>query len=163
MLKKLIIFISLICLGTSCVAGEKVSSLTVKDVGSLHFITATFKADEHKLKFCGDYLCVIDDNLFFGSDGKKPKTITKRFFFKINGFNIDLNITGMFEPAVTPENISQRISVEHYWGDFYKVAGRFSDGAGSYIAQWIVSKDGAIRTHLSDMETALDIPGMINR
>ena len=163
MLKQLIILISLISLGSSCTAGEKTASLTVKDVGSLHFITATFKADEHKLKFCGDYLCVIDDTLFFGSDGKKPNTITKRFFFKINGNNIDLNITGMFEPGVTPENISQRINVEPYWGDFYKVAGRFSDGAGSYIAQWIVSKDGAIRTHLSDMETALDIPGMISR
>lgn len=128
MLKQLIILISLISLGTSCTAGEKTASLTVKDVGSLHFITATFKADEHKLKFCGDYLCVIDDTLFFGSDGKKPNTITKRFFFKINGNNIDLNITGMFEPGVTPENISQRINVEPYWGDFYKVAGRFSDG-----------------------------------
>ncbi|RDH85974.1 MAG: hypothetical protein DIZ80_00430 [endosymbiont of Galathealinum brachiosum] len=163
MLKQLIILISLISLGTSCTASEKVSSMTVKDVGSLHFIASTFKTDEHKLKFCGDYLCVIDGHLFFGSDGKKPAIITKRFYFKINGHDIDLNITGMFEPGVTSENISQRISVEHYWGDFYKVAGRFSDGAGSYIAQWIVSKDGSIRTHLSDMETALDIQGMINR
>ncbi len=163
MLKQLFLFISLISLITSCVASEKMSSMSIKNTGTLHFITSDFKTDDHKLKFCGDYLCVIDDHLFFGSDGKKPTTVTKRFYFKVNGNEIDLNITGMFEPGISPENMSQRIKVEPYWGDFYKVAGRFSDGAGGYIAQWIVSKDGSIRTHLSDLETALDIPDMLKR
>lgn len=41
----------------------------------------------------------------------------------------------MFDTGVTSENITQRINVNHYWGDFYKVVGHFSDGAGSYVAQ----------------------------
>jgi len=163
MLKQFIILISIISTGASYAAGEKSASMTVKDVGSLHFITATFKPDKHKIKYCGDYLCIIDSSLFFGSDGKKPTTITKHFYFKFKDIKVNLNVKGMFDTGITPENISQRISVSHYWGDFYKVAGHFSDGAGSYIAQWIVSKDGSIRTHLSDMETALDIPGIMNR
>lgn len=70
MLKQLIMLISLIGLGSSCIAGEKTVSVPVKDVGSLHIITAAFKPNKHKIKYCGDYLCVIDDSLFFGSDGK---------------------------------------------------------------------------------------------
>lgn len=63
----------------------------------------------------------------------------------------------MYDPGITKDNINDRISIEHYWGDFYKVTGNFSDGAGSYVVQWLVTENAAIRTHISDIESLMDL------
>lgn len=127
-------------------------SVAFKSCCELRMQVDTFNPKKHTLKKCGDYLCLIDGTPFFGSDGKLPsqKMFALEVVFKGNVINLD--VSSMYNPNVTRENIAYRLKAAHHWGDFYKITGRFSDGAGAYIAEWLVSPSGAIRTHIGGME-----------
>lgn len=118
---------------------------------------SSFNAKAHKLDYCGDYLCLIDGQPFFGSDGKIPKEQLNSLNIKIKQHSLALDTSGMFDMVLRQEDIKDRIQVTHTWGDAYKVRGRFSDGAGGYIVEWLVLKNGSIRTHISDLESLMDL------
>ncbi len=125
--------------------------------------TENFDKKSHKIKNCGDYVCLIDGKPFYGSDGNIPKDYLSALIFKHKNKSVELDVSSMYEPGITKENSKQYLSVEHYWGDFYKVTGHFSGGAAAYIAQWLINTDGAIRIHLSNFEELLDLSSKIKR
>ena len=116
-----------------------------------------FDMKKHKFQYCGDYLCLIDQKPFFGTDGKMPQKYLEALIFEMNGTQIPLEVTGMYEPLINKENIKNKISVSHHWGDVFKVRAMFSDGAGSYIAEWLIIKNESTRTHISDLESLFDL------
>ncbi len=146
----------LICFLASTVNAEEKYIKIIKGVGNLNIYVEPFVQDSHKISSCGDYICAIDGSPFFGTDGKLPTKKLSRLIFIFDNESISLNIKAMYEPGITNSNINERISVQHYWGGFYKVTGKFSDGAGSYVSQWLVSKQGAIRTNISNLELLSD-------
>jgi len=135
----------------------EMSGVVINGVGSIKVYVEIFKPEEHKLKSCGDYTCLINDSPFFGSDGKIPSEKITKIVFSHSGCKINLDVSAMYDPNINNGNIKNRIKVDHYWGEFYKVTGRFSDGAGTYIAQWIVTKGASIRTHISDTEDVYEL------
>lgn len=58
----------------------------------------------------------------------------------------------MYNPQLNI-GLKNRVSVHHYWGNLYKVRGKFSDGAGTYYTEWLVNKDGSMRTLINDSES----------
>jgi len=150
-------FLLVTMLIVTCQSHAETAEVIIKGVGSIKVYVEKFVPEKHNIKSCGDYKCLIDGNPFFGSDGKIPsEKITKIVFSHQNG-TTNLDVSAMYNPNISSDNIKSRISVDHYWGQFYKVTGRFSDGAGTYIAQWIVTTDGSIRTHISDIETIYEL------
>lgn len=152
-------FLPLLFWLTSCgVNAEEMSSqLSVDGVGKLSIHTEKFDPGAHDIKKCGDYVCIIDKEIVFGADGNIPKYHIQKITFSTEKFTTILDVSGMYEPGITDENIDSNLSIVHYWGDFYKVQGMFSDGSGTYVAQWIVTKNVSTRTHISDLESFSDL------
>jgi len=135
----------------------------IKNVGILNIYVEPFNLKSHKISPCGDYICAIDGSPFFGTDGKIPTKTLSKLTFLVNNTLINLDVSAMYEPGITNDNLNERISVQHYWGDFYKIIGKFSDGSGSYVSQWLVSKHGAIRTNISDIELLSDFHSIVTQ
>lgn len=148
---------------TTTLFAAETSRVTAKYDGGIVITAETepFVPGKHKLIMCGDYLCIIDQHVVFGADGKMPSTQLTKLQFEKGGREMILDIRGMYEPMLNNNNLKTQIKVEPYWGELYKVTGRFSDGAGGYIAQWIVSPQGSTRTHLSDGESLIELSNQI--
>ena len=124
---------------------------------AVNMSTQPFVAEDHKIKFCGDYVCLIDHHLPFGVDGKLPKMAVSALTVQFGDRAVELNTDSMFDPFDESPELLSRLSIDAYWGDFYKVTGRFSDGAASYIAQWVVSSYGSSRVFLGSAELLDDL------
>lgn len=131
--------------------------INIKDVGTIEVTIDKFSPQEHEIKKCGDYICFIDGNMAFGSDGNMPDQVITRLALKRDSSETLLDISGMFNPDINEDNKEFRITGSHYWGDLYKIQTRLSDGAGSYFVEWVVSKNGSTRTHISDYESLQEL------
>lgn len=120
-----------------------------------------FVSKNHQMKKCGDYVCLIDGKLAYGSDGKVPSVRVSELVFEKNGKRVLLDTSSMYDPMINEQNIGAMLRVEPYWDDFHKVIGYFSDGAGAYVCQWIVSTSGATRVHISDVESLFDLASKV--
>ncbi len=56
----------------SATSAQEIYTQKIDKVGVLSIYVETFEAKDHKLIYCGDYICVIDGRPFFGSDGGIP-------------------------------------------------------------------------------------------
>lgn len=131
----------------------KTIEVDIKGVGKIKVYVEKFTPEKHTIVRHGDYTCLIDGHPFFGSDGKIPSEKISKILFSAKDFTTELDASAMFDPNINSDNIKMKIDAVHYWGQLYKVTGRFSDGAGTYIAEWIVTKGGSLRTHISDIES----------
>ncbi len=137
--------------------------ININDVGTIEITIEKFSPQQHEVKKCGDYICFIDGNMAFGSDGNMPDQIITRMVFKRDSSETMLDISGMFNPDINKDNKEFRITGAHYWGDLYKIHARLSDGAGAYFVEWVVSKEGATRTHISDYESLQELLGQFDQ
>jgi hypothetical protein len=131
----------------------KTVEVDIKGVGTINVHVEKFVPEKHTIESHGDYTFLIDGKPFFGSDGKIPSEKVSKILFSAADFTTELDVSAMFDPDINSDNIKMKIDAVQYWGQLYKVTGRFSDGAGTYIAEWIVTKDGSLRTHISDVES----------
>jgi len=137
---------------SSCNADNKSHTFKINNKVQLTFIESDFSNAEDKPTDCGDgYICLINNKPFWGSDGKVPKTSLSRAYVTIKNNTIELDTTGMYNPLISDSNKSQ-YTVTHYFDDAWKVRGQFSDGAGSYFAEWLINKTGSIRILIGDSE-----------
>ncbi|OVE76495.1 hypothetical protein BVX98_05815 [bacterium F11] len=116
-----------------------------------------FVAAEHKLKRCGkESICLIDGKPFFGSDGDVPRRELVSMKVEIQDKPIELDVTGMFNPWNVYKNedyvSKDQYRIEHIWENTWVLRGSFSDGAGYYSAEWMISEGGSIRTILKSLE-----------
>ena len=117
--------------------------------------TKVFDVKKHKISKCADRVCSIDGQLFFGITNSIPKQTLSRMVFELKGQKTLLDVSAMFDPGISQDNIQQRVFVKPYWGPFYLVTAKFAQKEDAYIAEWIVSIHGSTRVHLSRM-TSLD-------
>ena len=120
-----------------------------------------FIASRHRIERCPapyeDNVCTIDGKVFFGTDGDLPSTQLDSMVLQIGGQRADLDISGMFEPWVDrPRRESFTASETDEGLGIYKVVGTFSDGAGFYVAEWLVTAHGSVRTLLTHDEHIID-------
>ncbi|WP_370052317.1 hypothetical protein [Neptunomonas sp.] len=151
-MRKFLTVLAACCLSIVC------SAETVEIDGfAVNMSTQPFVAEDHEITFCGEYVCLIDQQLPFGNDGKLPKKLVSVLVVQFGDRAVELNTDGMFDPFDESSELLSRLSIDAYWGDFYKVTGRFSDGAASYIAQWVVSSYGSSRVFLGSAELLDDL------
>ncbi len=156
----LISFISII--STACSAE---TSLISGNTGKVEIKgeISSFDSEKYTLSYCGDYLCLIDGKPFFGSDGKIPKTYLTKLEISVRDVTVPLDTTGMFNSALSNSQLVDRIKVQSIWGDNFKIRGNFSDGAASYVAEWLVIKDSSIRTYIGSAEDLVDLTDAIGQ
>lgn len=113
-----------------------------------------FQQDAHEIRRCQSQdwspVCLIDHKPVFGSDGEMPRTVLDEVRIELPGAKVRLDVSGMFDPW-NGQPSKEMFVVEDATGGM-ALRGCFSDGAGSYVAEWLVIDGTAVRTVLSNDE-----------
>lgn len=116
-----------------------------------------FNKELHKIEFCestdAKYICKIDDEDWFGSDFKMdyPKNKLENLTIKLNECDVKLDVSKMFNPNYSGELNKDQFKLENKNGN-YILYGFFSDGAGTYTANWKIKGCKSERSELSQDE-----------
>lgn len=117
-----------------------------------------FKAASHTIKYAQKTPVSINDRPIFGTDGELPKFVLTKATLVLNGTAIALPTAGMYEPWSGTEATGQ-LNPDFFHlvkdGPAYKLQAVFSDGAGSYVAEWRIAGQSATRTVLSADEAVV--------
>ena len=123
---------------------------------SLAFTIEQFVKSEYKVTDCGGgYICLVNDKPLWGADGKLAESTLKNMLVNIKGRKIELDTAGMFNPMISMAG-KHKFQVLNYYDDAWKVRGVFSDGAGTYYAEWLVANGNSMRIVIGDSELLHD-------
>ncbi len=121
---------------------------------SLHMTVAQFSDKKHKITKCQilewSGICLVDDKPVFGTDWDLPRNQLVKATFKIGTNKISLDVSCMYNPWFDKPNPKDFKVTKAEGG--HVITGHFSDGAGSYEAEWLVIQNSSIRTHLAKVE-----------
>lgn len=133
--------------------GESRPNNVYEDGITLTITSKPFDAKAHVIKKCDEAVCIIDGKFIYGGNGNVPKEEVTRLIFEKKGKQTALDVSSMYDSGVHNANIKQHVKVTSWGKSSYRVVGYFSDGDDTYICQWLVSPDGAIRNHIGDYES----------
>ncbi len=118
---------------------------------SLRMTVVPFEPKKHKITKCQiiDWsgVCLIDGKPVFGADWGLPRNQLVQAELRIGPKTIYLDVSCMYNVAPTPQDFT----LEKVEGG-YLIRGHFSDGAGSYEAEWFVIENSSVRTRLANKE-----------
>jgi hypothetical protein len=123
---------------------------------TLHLEREPFNLRMHAVKRCKvlgrSEVCLIDGRPVIGTDGDMPASKLSRAYVEVGGKTVALDVDCMYNPwfGDNPPPAQMFTTKKAEAGFFVK--GSFSDGAGSYVAQWLVVGDSSVRTVLSSDE-----------
>lgn len=113
-----------------------------------------FDTLQHSIQRCRsdhgwDFICTIDGRPFFGLDAGNdlPRNEFVFLYLTLDGQRVDLDVSGMFNPCWDGV-IAQGMFDWHFIEKGYLLRGYFSDGAGSYIAEWTITVGSSMRTQI---------------
>lgn len=117
---------------------------------SLQLTVAPFEARKHKITKCQilDWsgVCLIDGKPVFGTDWELPKNQLVKATVKIGANTVNLDVSCMYNTWFS-KPYPQAFTLEKVEGG-YLIRGNFSDGAGSYEAEWFIIQNSSVRTRL---------------
>ncbi|HYG04562.1 MAG TPA: hypothetical protein VD927_19075 [Chryseosolibacter sp.] len=158
---KFIIVLLMLSIPTGVNAQQHNSSFELENDVSLTAITETFHAKEHKFDTCrtndGRKICLIDGELFFGIEGvHAPRYELKHLSITLNGTDIPLETSGMYNPNLHHPDVRKAQFKFEKTDPGYLLTGFFSDGLATYVAQWLIVRQSALRIKLSSNENDID-------
>lgn len=125
--------------------------LKLNDSINLNLEKSDFKLKDAKIGYYKSFPITINDKIIFGTDGDLPKTKLTKAILKIGNKIVQLEINGMYNPwfgnGINKNHIKFKIE-----NDLLNLKILFSDGAGSYLTEWIIFKNSSTRTILSNKE-----------
>ena len=93
-------------------------------------------------------LIAINNETFYGTDGGLPKDVLSKATLHLNGYLYQLKVSGMYNPWIG-DNFNKEFIRLIKDNSNYKIQALFSDGAGSYLAEWTIVGNAATRTVLT--------------
>ena len=145
----------LTALSGQCVLSEKKSEIQINDSILLTAdISCVSKDSLHfeKVKTFDSFL-ISDNELVFGTDGEVPITKLDKLRLIVKGKNIDLETSSMYNPNGKSLDIRKsQFDISLLSPEVYILKGVFSDGAGTYIAEWLIVQDVSVRIKLGLIE-----------
>ena len=149
-----VLLIFLILSAFPAIAGEQKSisdtyTISLGEGMSLHMTVAPFEPKKHKITKCQiiDWsgICLIDGKPVFGTDWGLPRNQLVQAELRTGAKAINLDISCMYNVTATPQDFTLQ-KVE----GGYLIRGHFSDGAGSYEAEWLIIQNSSVRTRLAN-------------
>lgn len=125
--------------------------IKLNDSISLTLEKSDFKLTDQKIDYYKNFPIGINSKIIFGTDGELPKSQLTNAQLKIGEKIYILEIDGMYNPWFG-NGINETLFRLDIQNGEIKLGGIFSDGAGSYGAEWIIYKNSSIRTILSKDE-----------
>lgn len=94
-------------------------------------------------------ICLIDGKPIFGTDLNylAPRSQLTELVLHLAGHQVSLDVSCMYNPSYEAAIADGQFDLEPAEGGF-KLTGRFSDGAGSYQADWFIINGSAVRTRI---------------
>jgi len=124
-------------------------TISLREDMSLRMTVVLFEPKKHKITKCQilDWsgICLIDGNPVFGADWGLPRNQLVQAELRIGVITINLDVSCMYNVYPAPPDFH----FEKVEGG-YLIKGHFSDGAGSYEAEWFVIENTSVRTRLAN-------------
>jgi hypothetical protein len=126
----------------------------------LHLKISEFNPSMHTIDSCQvnggpngwSGVCLIDHKPVYGTDWGIPFTKLDEAYLLIKGVKISLDVSCMYNPYPSGMvSIKDAFSIQEMEGGFV-VKGNFSDGAGTYTAEWFVINHVSVRTSIKKGE-----------
>jgi len=149
-----VLLIFLILSAFPAIAGEQKSisnsyTISLGEGMSLRITVVPFESKKHKITKCQiiDWsgICLIDGKPVFGADWGLPRNQLVQAELRIGVKTINPDVSCMYNVTPTPQDFT----LEKVEGG-YLIRGHFSDGAGSYEAEWFVIQNSSVQTRLAN-------------
>ena len=155
MIKSITIFAFILISNAICWGQSESAIISINDTISLKLERTKFEPKGSKLDYYkNNFLYSINGRPIFGTDGDIPKYILKAATLKVGMTNYNLQINDMYNPWFGEKPNEQFFTFEKE-GPEMRLRGYFSDGAGSYGAEWLIVGLISVRTVLSKDEWIL--------
>jgi hypothetical protein len=122
-----------------------------------------FNPEQAKIERCQNdmVICLINGGIPFGTAGSMPKTYLDKLNLEIGDKSYDLETSNMYNAwGEKPKEISgviKYMAVHCYSPKTCTLRGIFSDAAGSFVAEWIISNGIPLRTILSNSKDIVNL------
>jgi hypothetical protein len=137
---------------SSIVFGQTdIAVVKLNDTINLEMYRIPFDSTGKHFELNNNLLLSINGASLFGTDGDYPKYQLSKAVLHIGHRTYQLQVDNMYNPwfGEIPFEKSFKLKID---GSYIKIKGIFSDGAGSYGAEWTISGLSSIRTILSNDE-----------
>lgn len=152
----------------SAYAADRVSEFTLPSGASVRIVEASF--EESKRTYTPVHPCLVDGQIPFGVDCERPREYVKQLTVVVHGKRHELDVSSMYDAwqgrALASKPVGANGSTVRYFGGHCVVdtscvfRGAFSDGAGTFVAEWVVHDGVSQRTVLSNSR---DVVGQVMR
>ncbi|AWV97222.1 hypothetical protein [Arcticibacterium luteifluviistationis] len=103
----------------------------------------------------GRFPYAIDGEIIYGTDGDLPSSKLTSVKLFIGKESYELETKGMFNPWFLDYFNGEHFILKPYGIKGFKLLAYFSDGAGTYGAEWKILEKSSIRTILTNEESIL--------
>ena len=135
------------------------ADFTTQDGTTISYEEAPFQARSHNVTYCKNETpcaCQVDGAWPFGTAPcQLPETQLVELQLRVAGKTYPLSTSRMFNPGIDPAHPEKQFKVSCK-AKACTVKASFSDGAGTYVAEWKLQDGKARRTLLSSDEEIVD-------
>ncbi len=128
---------------------------------------APFKAGECRVQGCGpeDKACLINGHVPFGTAFGLPQSFVKSIRVEYQGHTYGLDVSDMYDAwggRPLEAKYKGQVAVRYFGGrcsdgSNCHFRGLFSDGAGSFVAEWQIVSGHPVRTVLTDSSDVMHL------
>lgn len=147
----------------TCANANSTSTFTIPSGIEVKIVEATFKKSLFKIEGCSDkdLVCRINGHIPFGTSFGLPKTYLKKLSITFNGKSYLLDVSNMYN-AWGSRPLEYPGKIRYFGGKCSDVnncqlRGLFSDGAGSFVAEWLIVNGRQVRTVLTDSDDIVNL------
>lgn len=139
------------------------SAFTLPSGVHIKIAEAKFQKDNFRISGCGDTgkPCLINGHIPFGLIGNLPKTYVTAIAVSYQGHSYSLDTSNMYD-AWGSRPLAVKGAIRYFGGSCSSIGicqfrGIFSDGVGSFVAEWQIVDGLSFRTILSDSNDVVNL------
>jgi hypothetical protein len=114
--------------------------------------TRAFEEADHDIALCGETACLIDGLPVYGVYESLSVREIEALYVRFGQQEIALDHSGMYNPWSPREDREVDVWLVDEPGERWVIRGMFSDGAATYVAEWVIIRDKSMRTILTCLE-----------
>jgi len=140
---------------TTIFSQENIVKIILDESSSLEIHREIFNPKKHLIEYKDNFVISIDNSPLFGTDGGIPKYKLSKAILRIENKQYNLQVDNMYNPWFG-DNLNQEFfEIIHHGENYHILKSIFSDGAGTYAAEWIIEWNSSIRAILTKDETII--------
>lgn len=130
--------------------------IKIDSISSLELFREKFNPKIHNIESKENFVISIDNCPLFGSDGEIPKYKLVKAILKIDNKTYNLQVDNMYNPWIGENLNDEFFKIIHDGRNYHILKGLFSDGAGSYAAEWLIEWNSSIRDIITKDEIIIE-------